>query len=193
MGRRSDRHASPVRATTLRCNCSMNRRNSARMRRVARRAEPSALMRNAAVFVGIRGGLTTATRSARWPNSTSANVVRIVLESSEAIGSRDDFVTDDATETIEQTQRRPCAFQSMSCLAASMSEKGHLPIPSGLSRRSHHVTTRSGNGRATSSAAPRAQSGARHGLGTLAVAEGRHVMALRAIRRSLSVAPSNLG
>jgi hypothetical protein len=36
------------------------------------------------------------------------------------------------------------------------------------------------NGRATSSAAPRAQSGTRHGLGTLALAEGRHVMALRA-------------
>jgi hypothetical protein len=74
------------------------------------------------------------------------------------------------------------------CLVASVRERA------GCLFASRSGTSRCGanrNGRATSSAAPRVQSGARHGLGTLARAEDRHVMALRAIRGRLSVAPSN--
>jgi len=47
--------------------------------------------------------------------------------------------------------------------------------------------------RAASSAAPRALSGACHGLETLALTEGQSLVALRAIRIWLSVAPSSLG
>jgi hypothetical protein len=95
---------------------------------------------------------------------------------------------------------------------SSVGQRAEEPSPS--RQRRQHVSTKDGpltgvqtgprlvvalitlqklSGRATSSAAPRAQSGARHGAGTLALADDRHVIALRAIRGRLSVAPSNRG
>jgi hypothetical protein len=76
------------------------------------------------------------------------------------------------------------------CSVASVCERAGCPFCSAF----WNFPLRRGTATAaTSSAAPRAQSGARHGLETVALAERRHVMALRAIRRGLSVAPSSLG
>ena len=84
-----------------------------------------------------------------------------------------------------------CSVSRRGCSVASVCERARRPVLLRVLELPAAAGNR--NGRATSSAAPRAQGGARHGLGTLALAEDRHVMALRAIRRWLSVAPSNLG